>query len=291
MRRLALSLIVLALLAPAASARRRTAHHPAPNCSFSLVPTWGSGPIAAGGVTRALVLVYGQTQECSQWMAYSPVDWIVVEAAPMAAQPGAFVTVTPNTTTTSRSAALVIAGVRLTVTQDGGATVSPPIAGSLLTNGTFDRDVSGWGWPRADYPNGPGAPQWSQFDANGSPASGSLLMRDTDFVFGQAFQTLQCVPIQSGRTYEFGVKLRTGSADGEPQIAFLTYTTTNCSGNYKIRFVPQVGAVQPGVWKKYDYRQRVELGERSAIVLFGAAANTAPPFEVWFDDVYLREVN
>src|SRR5215212_8807219 len=101
MRPLGIALIALVLVAPGANAaaRRRASHHPATPCSYSLVPTWGTASIAPGGITRALVLVYGQTQECSQWAAYSNVDWVTVEAAPMAAQPGAFVTVIANPTT------------------------------------------------------------------------------------------------------------------------------------------------------------------------------------------------
>ncbi|HVG24947.1 MAG TPA: BACON domain-containing carbohydrate-binding protein [Thermoanaerobaculia bacterium] len=291
MRRLALLSLILVFLAPAGSAsRRRAAHSPATECSFSLVPTWGNAPISASGVTRALVLVYGQTQECAGWAAYSPVDWITVEAAPMAAQPGALVTVAPNTATIARSATLAIAGIRLVVTQEAAATVAPPVGNpNLLANGTFDKDVSAWGWPRRDYPNGPGSPQWSQFDANGSPASGSMLLRDVDFLFGQAFQTLQCVRIQSGKTYAFGAKIRVGSSDGDAPLAFLTYQSSDCSGNYKIRNV-QTAKPQPGIWQPFDYTQRVELEERSAVLVFGSAANTAPPFEVWIDDAYIREV-
>jgi hypothetical protein len=290
MRRLALSLIALALLAPAVFARRvRTVHHPAPTCSFSLVPSWGSTPVASGGVTRALVLVYGQSDECSQWAAYSPVDWITVEAAPQAAQPGAFVTVVPNATTQTRNATLVIAGIRLVVTQEGASTVSPPVSSTnLIVNGTFDRDLAGWGW-QARYPNSIGTPQWSQFDANGSPASGSMLLRDSDFLFAQGFQQLQCVRITSGRTYAFGGKVRTGSTGGEALIAFLTYNTTDCSGNYSIRYVPSVPRDEPGVWHKYDFTQFVGGSARSAILLFGSAADT-PPFDAWFDDAYLQEV-
>jgi hypothetical protein len=290
MRRLALLLIALAVVAPAASARRRTVRHPATACSFSLVPVWGSGAVGPDGLTRALVLVYGQSDECDQWAAYSPVDWITVEAAPLAAQPGAFVTVTPNPTAAQRSATLIIAGVRLAITQDGSARLSPPIADNLLVNGTFDRGVASWDWWRADYPNGPGVPEWSQFDANGSPASGSMLLRDADQSFNQSFQRAQCVRITPGRLYEFGAKVRTGGSQGEGLIAFLTYAGNNCSGNYIIRNVKIARLVQPGVWQQYDFTQAVSgSATGSAILLLGSAADI-PPFETWFDDVYLREV-
>jgi hypothetical protein len=293
MRRLALPLVALALLAPVASARIRTVHHPANACSFSLAPTWTTSTIPGTGITRATVLVYGQTQQCAQWAAYSPVDWITVEAAPQAAQPAAFVTVTENAGATSRSATLIIAGVRLLVTQDGSARIAPPIAGNLLVNGTFDRDIANWGWqPR--FPNGLGVAQWSQFDGNGSPASGSILMRDDDFVaspsdLNYSFQRLQCVRIDGGAFYDYGAKVRTGSAGGEVAIAFITFTSTDCSDvESKNRWVREFTPAQPGVWEKFDFVDGASGSARSAIIVLASAADQ-PPFEVWFDDVYLRK--
>lgn len=246
--------------------------------------------MSAAGVTRALVLVYGQTQECSQWAAYSSVDWITVEAAPMAAQPGTFVTVDPNTSTTARTATLIIAGVRLAVTQEGASPISPPVNAGLLVNGTFDRDLSSWGW-FSRFPNGIGVAEWSQFDANGSPASGSMLLRDSDFIAAQSFQQLQCVRVPTGGGfYEYGAKVRTGSAQGEAAMALLTYASTDCSGNYNGRAEHTITPAQPGVWQKFDFSRTISGSARSALIVLASAATTAPPFETWFDDVNLREV-
>ncbi len=293
MRPLGISLLVLALVAPGATAaaRRRTAHHPATACSYSLVPTWGTAHISASGTTRALVLVYGQTQECSQWAAYSSADWAIVEAAPMAAQPGAYVTLTANPTPQQRSTTLIIAGIRLDITQDGAATVSPPIAGNLLLNSTFDTNVSSWTW-FSRFPNALGTPQWSQLDANGSPASGSMLLRDTDFIPTQSFQQLQCVRVAvGGGFYEYGAKIRTGGTNGEAAIALLTYASTDCSDPYipADRKDRVLRPAQPGVWTKYDFAGAISGSARSALIVLASGADT-PPFEVWFDDVYLREV-
>ncbi|HVE71720.1 MAG TPA: BACON domain-containing carbohydrate-binding protein [Thermoanaerobaculia bacterium] len=293
MRRLALSLVLLSLVLPAAASRRRTAHHPAPTCSFSLAPAWGNSPIAAGGATRALVLVFGQTQECSQWAAYSPVDWVTVEAAPLAGQPSAFVGVTANPSAQPRSTTIVIAGIRLNITQEGAATISPPIAGNLLANGTFDKDTSAWGWPRPDYPNGPGSPIWSQLDANGSVASGSMLLRDIDFVPSQSFQQLQCVRIPTGGGfYQYGATVRVGSTAGEAALGFLYFASTDCSGNYlgvNGRVVHNLGPQEVGVWKKVEFSRPMPGTARSAMLVLASGADT-PTFEVWFDDVFIREV-
>ena len=291
MRRLALVLIALAVLAPAASAaRRRTAHHPATPCSFSLVPVWGSGSVGPDGLTRALVLVYGQSQDCAQWAAYSPVDWIAVEAAPMASQPGAFVTVSPNATAAPRSATLIIAGVRLVITQDGAARISPPIAGNLLLNGTFDRDIASWIW-FSHFPNAFGTAEWSQFDANDSPFSGSIMLRDSDFLPTQAFQRLQCVRVSAGGgVFEYGAKVRTVSAQGNVALALLTYASTDCSGNYNGRAEHDVRPPQVGVWQKYDFTRPITGNARSVLIVLASFADSNPPFETWFDDVYLREL-
>lgn len=289
MKRTVLAVLFIAALAPGAFARVRAVHRPAPHsCTFSLSPTW-NGSIGAGGVTRATVLVFGQTGACATWAAYSSASWAVVEAAPMDAQPAAYVTVAANTGPTSRTVSLIIAGVRLQVTQEGGATISPPTVSNLVANGTFDRDVTGWAWWRADYPNGPGAPQWSQFDAAGNPTSGSMLLRDTDSDYNQSFQRAQCFPIPPGRSYAFGAKVRVGSPSGDGLIAFLTYASSDCSGNYSVRNVQVARPAQPGAWQAYDFTQPIPNSARSAILLLGSAADV-PPFEVWFDDAYVREV-
>lgn len=285
MKQLVLALFATAALAPAASARVRAVHHPSPHqCAFSLAPSW-SGNIPASGVTRAVVLVFGQSQACASWAAYSSASWATVEAAPLDAQPAAYVTIGRNDATPPRTTTLIIAGVRLQVTQEGASSVSPPRDANLIVNGTFDKDVSGWGW-FARYPNSPGVPQWSQFDANGSPASGSMLLRDADQSFAQAFQQLQCVRIMGKRRYAFGVKVRTGGDQGEALIAFLTYASSDCSGDYGIRNV-QIARPEPGVWQTFDYSQNVGAAG-SAILLLGSAANV-PPFDVWFDDAYITE--
>jgi hypothetical protein len=199
------------------------------------------------------------------------------------------VTITANPTTQARSTTLIIAGIRLNITQDGGTTISPPINPGLLLNGTFDKDVNSWTW-FSRFPNGLGAAEWSQLDANGSPASGSMILRDTDFVFAQAFQRLQCVRLNTGGGfYEFGTKVRTGGANGEAAIALLTYASTDCADPYNGREEHVLRPAQPGVWTSYAFTRPISGSARSALIVLASAADT-PPFETWFDDVFLREV-
>lgn len=240
--------------------------------------------------------MYGQTQECSQWAAYSPVDWITVEAAPLAGQPSAFVGVSANPSTQSRSATLIIAGIRLAITQEGAVTIAPRIEGNVLANGTFDKDLASWGWPaRFNYPNAPGVPVWSQLDANGSLSSGSILLRDTDQNPTQSFQQLQCVPITTGfGLYEFGATLRVGSSDGEGALGFIIFASTDCSGTpvggNSGRNVPILGPQDPGVWRKVQFTQLVPSSVRSAMLVLASGANNTPLFETWFDDAFIRKL-
>ena len=51
-----------------------------------------------------------------------------------------------------------------------------------------------------------------------------------------------------------------------------------------------VRPAQPGVWQSFAYSRPVLGNTRSALIVLATAADGAPPFETWFDDVYLREV-
>jgi hypothetical protein len=281
--RLLLVLALAALLAPPASARIRVVRHPAVPCSFSLVPAWGATPVPAAGLTRGIVFVYGQTAECAQWNGYSSVDWVTVEAAPLDAQPAAYVTVEPNLGTESRTTKVIIAGIRLVLTQEGAPAIVNP---SLVTNGAFHTDIASWIWYDGRFPNGRGAASWSALDANGSPASGSILLRDDGP--GLAFQRLQCIPVSRRTLYRFGAKVRTGAASerGEGTIAMFTYASPDCSGDFTNGTNGLVSPAEPGVWQEFSFTMRT--GSRTeAVILVLASGALMPPFETWFDDVFV----
>lgn len=284
MRKLPVLFLLLLLPALPAFAKRRAVRVPAAKCSYTLAPSW-NGNIPAGGVTRAVVLVYGQTQECSGWAAYSSVPWATVEGAPRDAQPAAYVTITANPGTAPRTTQLIIAGILLNVTQDGAATVSPP-ANNLLVNGTFDSGIAPWAW-QSRFPNGTGVAQWSQFDANGSPASGSILLRDNDGDL--AFQQLQCVRVTRNTNYRYGAKVRSlaGVERGEGIMAVFEYLTPDCSGRFAAQNISIIRPAEPGVWEEFSFSMRADSRIEAVIVVIAAAANI-PPYEMWFDDVFLR---
>lgn len=283
MTRLLLLLALASLAVPSAAARVRAVRHPAVTCSFSLVPAWGSAPVPAAGLVRGIVFVYGQTAACGQWNGYSSVDWVTVEAAPLDAQPAAYVTVAPNLGTGARTTTLVIAGIRLDVSQEGATAVANP---SLVANGTFDTSIAGWIWYDGRFPNGRGAASWSALDANGSPASGSIVLRDDGP--GLAFQRLQCIPANRSTLYRFGAKVRTGAPKerGEGTIAMFAYASPDCSGELTAHETRVVSPAEPGRWEELSFTMRT--GSRTeAVILVIASGALQPPFETWFDDVFV----
>ena len=137
--RILLFLALASLAMPALAARVRVVRHPAEACSFSVVPAWGTAPVAAAGVTRAMLFIYGQTANCAQWNAYSSVPWVTVEAAPMDAQPAAYVTVAANPLSEARVTTLIIAGVRFELAQEAAPTLTNT---NLVANGNFNTNIS-----------------------------------------------------------------------------------------------------------------------------------------------------
>ena len=284
MKRLLLLLALALLVVPVASARIRVVRHPAEPCSFSLLPTWGTTPVPAAGQTRGSVFIYGQTATCAQWNAYSSVDWVTVEAAPFDAQPAAYVTVSPNTAPEGRTTTIIIAGIRLEVAQEGAPAIVNP---NLVANGAFHTNIDGWIWYDGRFPNGLGTASWSPLDANGSPASGSIVMRDSGS--GLAFQRLQCIPAQARTLYRFGAKARTiaSSQRGEGTIAFFLYPSPDCSGDFSDRTIQVVSPAELNVWEEYAFTMRTGSRTESVLLILASAA-FAPPFETWFDDVFVE---
>lgn len=285
MKRLILTLALAAVLAPVASARVRAVRHPAEPCSFSLLPAWGAAPVPAAGQTRGIVFVYGQTAACAQWNGYSSVDWVMVEAAPLDAQPAAYVTVSANPGAEARTTTLVIAGIRLDLAQEGAPAITNP---SMVTNGTFHTSIDGWIWYDGRFPNGSGTAMWSPLDANGSPASGSILLRDNGS--NLALQRLQCIAVSPRTRYRFGAKVRTGAPAerGDGTIALFMYKSSDCTEDpFTASVTRLVSPAEPGVWQDYSFT--VTTGSQTQSVIFVIASGAAVhPFDTYFDDIFLE---
>jgi hypothetical protein len=284
MKRLALILALASLAAPA-FARGRVVRHPADPCSFSLAPAWGTAAVPAAGLTRIPVVVFAQPATCVQWSAYSSAGWVTVEAAPLDAQPAAYVTVAPNDSPESRTTTLIVAGVRLDVTQEGAPAIANP--NNLVTNGTFHTNVDGWIWYDGRFPNGIGNASWSPLDANGSPASGSILVRDTGSV--RPFQRLQCLTVNNSTDYRFGVKVRTSlpSTRGDGTIALFTYASEDCSGEFTSNTTRVLSPAEPNVWQEYEFTMRTGSRTQTMILVIASGARLGT-FETWFDDIFVE---
>lgn len=277
-------LLALASLAVPALARVRVVRHPAEACFFSLVPAWGTAPVPAAGLTRGVVFIYGQTASCAQWNAYSNVPWVTVEAAPMDAQPAAYVTVTPNPTPEARTTTLIIAGLHFEVQQEAAPTLTNT---NLVANSSFHTNIDGWIWYTPRFPNGIGNASWSPLDANGSPASGSISMKDTGS--NLAFQRLQCLPVTKSTNYRFGTKVRTTSPreKGDATIALFTYKSTDCSGEFTDSESRLLSPAEPNVWQPYSFTMRTGSRSQSMIIVIASGAAQGS-FETLFDDVFVE---
>jgi hypothetical protein len=102
-------------------------------------------------------------------------------------------------------------------------------AQNLLSNGDFDTDLSDWQFPDA-------TPNWSSFDVDGSPDSGSAYALNMEATAGTQLVVLsQCVPItQAGlyivRAYGYA---DTGQSNGDLVAGFkYDLNHTDCSGPY-----------------------------------------------------------
>ncbi|MBV8516455.1 MAG: BACON domain-containing protein [Acidobacteria bacterium] len=269
--------LVLVVALPLHAAKQRAVRVPS-DCSFTLMASADAVP--SSGEVR-VVTVEGASATCTSWLAFSPVDWIVLQ--PSGSQ--LFVNIAPNPTQLPRSATLRIAGQPYLVAQDANVVVSPPVETSLLVNGHFDHGLEPWGW-QDRYPNGPGEALWSTEDANGSAASGSILMRSTGTTRG--FQRLQCVDAESGVIYAYGGVVRAASREGgQEAIAVLEYDQPACGGDFTRDNENRFRANAPLTWQRYDFRFRTGASTRSLLFVIASLA-AAPPFDAWFDDLYLR---
>jgi hypothetical protein len=283
MRRL-IALLALAVVPLSAEAQRhRAVRTPAPTCSFSVSIAYAD-PVPHAGMVAGRIVVTPAPASCASWDAFSPVDWIVVERG--AAPNEISVTVTPNETSNPRTANLRIAGVEVPLTQLPRPD-SPVIETALVKNGTFDRDLTSWGW-QDRFPNGVGDVFWDAADANGSTGSGSMRLRSTALA-GPGIQRLQCIAnIEPGQVYEYRFAIRLGAAtNGLSQTSVLDLDTPDCSGPYEVRFTEEIAGDAASSWQRRSATFRVRFEARSILIVLAGKTKTAAPFDVFFDDVSL----
>lgn len=279
---LALSVLALVLASDAdAQGRRRAVRTPAPDCTFTLTPSF-QNPVASAGLDRAAVQVTGSPLGCDSWAAYSTVSWVTVQTDATSA----YITVQPNELPETRTTQLLIAGQPFDIVQSEEVVVSPPVLPNVMQNGAFDLDLSHWSW-QTRFPNGDGQATWSNLDANSQISSGSMHLTDT-MSSPQAFSQSQCRQTAPG-WYDYGFAVRASSRNGvRAIIALLEFDTPDCSGSYPAYSVKQIQVDAPGVWQRHTYTEYLNDDKVAVMLIIGSYARQEGVQEVWLDDVFVR---
>lgn len=280
-----LVLVTLTLTAADAEARTRAVRHPAPACTFSLSPAFGT-TVAAAGLDDGAIVVTPNPSTCTSWNAYSLTSWITV----VRNGGTAWVDVAPNPTNTARTGTLLIAGIRHSIHQEGSPVISPPITGNVLSNGGFDTDLSFWGW-QSRFPNGPGSAAWSPLDARNNPNSGSIRLVNTrPAEQGHTFQQLQCVAVEAGEIYEYGGSfLATSTTAVSAVFSIVEYGDEGCDVQALTNEFQTPRSRTAGAWQTETYTKRMGATTKSAFVVIGNLARVAGTYEIFIDDVFLKK--
>lgn len=260
--------------APLTAAKRRAVASPSNGCVYTISIAPIASPLAAAAVSGVVVPVAASSPDCAYFSAWSTVEWISVEPG----QGYVALTLTANGTNEPRSGIVMIAAQPYEVVQLGET--------NLLTNGSFDTDISSWGWN--SFPNSTGTATWSSLDAAGSAQSGSFLLRDSK-TGDQAFQRMQCVDADPG-VYEYGFTVRSELRDiTEAVIAFIPFTGAGCTGTYPAYSPKAIKVAENGVWESHSWTARLSSTSRSIMIVVAAyARQSGASQEVWIDDVFLR---
>jgi hypothetical protein len=279
-----LVLLSLLLTTGATAQKRRAVRSPAPSCSYSLAPTWGPA-ISAAGTDNAVLGVVANPSTCTSWAAFSLTSWVTVERGGGVVN----IDVAPNPTATDRTATLLVAGIKFQLVQEGAQVISPPIEGTLLRNGGFDRDLSFWGW-QDRFPNGNGFVAWSSADSASHPASGSIHIQNTRPTNeGPAYQQLQCAAVEPGVVYEYGFEFLASSSAGSAVLAIVEYGDADCNLDALAKETRTKAIRVPGSWQSEDYTIRMGLTTQSVLVVIGGFASAGHTYEVNIDNVFLRK--
>lgn len=187
-----------------------------------------------------------------------------------------------------------IANARQTFSSSTPVTVAGPVpAPNRVVNGGFDTDISHWGFndPTLVGGNGSGDASWSNLDAEGKPASGSIHLQNT--ANGRAFQQIQCVTLNPGEQYTFGARAYyDGNTTGGALLAVAEFGSSDCSGGSNgVLALPSVGVSFSGArkWVLAQTTTNAQPSTHSGYVFLAAGkSGTGTLYEVYFDDVFVR---
>jgi len=273
------------LVVPAAHAQRhRAVRVVAPACTFSLSVDYPN-PVPDTGMTQGRITVTPSSQSCTSWNAFSPVDWISIDGQ---TDTVLTISVKSNASSTARTAALRIAGLDLFVTQQPHVDQPPLIETGLVKNGTFNTDLTNWGW-QDRFPNGVGTVTWSSSDAQNSAGSGSMMLRSTA-IPGPGIQSLQCVTgIVSGQVYNYSFYIRLGNVNqGVGVTSVFDLDTDDCSGPYTLRYTQNFNG-DGTTWQKVSNSFRVGFSAKSMLIVLASKTKLNTPFDVFYDDIAVKQ--
>jgi|GEM_PF-1711777 len=159
----------------------------------------------------------------------------------------------------------------------------PPSSGNLLQNPGFDGSTSGWtlrNCPSGACPSP--VVEYSTYDYESCPGSGSIRLNYYGFEFGAASQ---CVRAQASQSYHFGYSYRQMSSDENALVCYIEfYAGETCSGSALNTTELRSGSVPFATWS-------------TAILTFFTPATTgsiqiscqiASLYDGWIDQVYLN---
>jgi hypothetical protein len=149
----------------------------------------------------------------------------------------------------------------------------------MVTNGTFDSDLSGWN-------NAYGHPAvWDGLDANDSSSSGSVYL--TNPYSNSLLRTLrQCIPVAPNTLYVFSaqVYLPSGQMDvGGGALRPEFYDNANCSGSGSAQYSDTVGVED--TWETASLEFTSPANAVAVGFWLAVESGDNPPLSVHFDEV------
>ena len=174
----------------------------------------------------------------------------------------------------------------------GLATPRDVAAQTLVTNGHFASDLSGWQFPDA-------TPTWVAFDVAGSASSGSAYFVNTQAASGVTLSVLeQCIAVTQTGAYVFGVSAFTPTGQASAGALLGNYSVdlhhVDCSGGYSTLGGFEIPGL--GAWAAYATTtsfnppllvQSLNPDASIAVELLVQKKQAGGSFGGYFDAVYL----
>lgn len=151
-----------------------------------------------------------------------------------------------------------------------------------IVNGTFDTEVI-TGWILHN-----GSREWSAFDADGSPSSGSALLTNSD-ASSSSEMLFQCVPVTENSRYAIGAQLWIPSGQSNTGIAAIgiyTYASGTCSGA-ALNFGSTDSATDLDRWVALDGVLEAPAGAASAHVRVVVTRPNSGTYAAYLDNASL----